>query len=114
MYTRRDDGGLRLRDEWRSRFLVDRPRGRRRLPGERKIRRNAMTANADRILKDAVSKGDVPGVTAAATNAKGTTYEAGFGKRVLGDSADMTPDTVVWIASVTTAVTGAAAMQQVE
>ena len=73
-----------------------------------------MTANADRILKDGVSKGDVPGVTAAATNAKGTTYEAGFGKRVLGESADMTPDTVVWIASMTKAVTGAAAMQLVE
>ena len=73
-----------------------------------------MTSNANGILKDAVSKGDVPGVTAAATNAKGTTYEAGFGKRVLGDSADMTPDTVVWIASMTKAMTGAAAMQQVE
>jgi CubicO group peptidase (beta-lactamase class C family) len=73
-----------------------------------------MTSNANGILKDAVSKGDVPGVTAAATNAKGTTYEAGFGKRVLGDSADMTPDTVVWIASMTKAVTGAAAMQLVE
>src|SRR5262249_6537045 len=79
-----------------------------------KVRRSAMTANADRILKDGVSKGDVPGVTAAATNAKGTTYEAGFGKRVLGESADMTPDTVVWIASMTKAVTGAAAMQLLE
>src|SRR5262249_5500005 len=56
----------------------------------------------------------VPGVVAAATDAKGTTYEAGFGKRVLGEAADMTPDTVVWIASMTKAVTGAAAMQQVE
>jgi CubicO group peptidase (beta-lactamase class C family) len=73
-----------------------------------------MTAKADSVLKEAVSRGDVPGVTAAATNAKGTTYEAGFGKRVLGDQADMTPDTVVWIASMTKAVTGAAAMQQVE
>ena len=53
-------------------------------------------------------------MTAAATDAKGTTYEAGFGKRVLGEPADMTPDTVVWIASMTKAVTGAAAMQQVE
>ena len=67
-----------------------------------------MTAKADSVLKEAVSRGDVPGVTAAATNAKGTTYEAGFGKRVLGDAADMTPDTVVWIASMTKAVTGAA------
>jgi CubicO group peptidase (beta-lactamase class C family) len=68
----------------------------------------------DRLLKDAVSKGDVPGVTAAATDAKGTTYEGGFGKRMLGEAADMTPDTVGWIASMTKAITGAAAMQLVE
>jgi methyl acetate hydrolase len=73
-----------------------------------------MKAQADKVLKDAVSKGDVPGVTAAATDAKGVIYEAGFGKRVLGEAADMAPDTVGWIASMTKAVTGAAAMQLVE
>ena len=73
-----------------------------------------MKAQADKVLNDAVSRGDVPGVVAAATDAKGTTYEAGFGKRMLGEPADMTPDTVVWIASMTKAVTGAAAMQLVE
>jgi CubicO group peptidase (beta-lactamase class C family) len=73
-----------------------------------------MKAQADKVLKEAVSKGDVPGVTAAATDAKGTTYEAGFGKRVLGEAADMTADTVAWIASMTKAITGAAAMQLVE
>ena len=73
-----------------------------------------MKAAADKLLKDAVSKGDVPGVVAMATDAKGTTYEGGFGKRVLGEAAEMTPDTVVWIASMTKAVTGAAAMQLVE
>ena len=73
-----------------------------------------MKAAADKVLKDAVSKGDVPGVVAAATDAKGTTYEGGFGTRVLGEPADMTPDMVVWIASMTKALTGAAAMQQVE
>jgi len=73
-----------------------------------------MKAAADKLLKDSVAKGDVPGVVAVATDAKGTTYEAGFGKRVLGQPAEMTPDTVVWIASMTKAITGAAAMQQVE
>ena len=73
-----------------------------------------MKAQADKVLKEAVSRGDVPGVTAAATDARGTTYEAGFGKRVLGEPADMTPDTVAWIASMTKAITGAAAMQLVE
>jgi CubicO group peptidase (beta-lactamase class C family) len=73
-----------------------------------------MKAAADKLLKDAVARGDVPGVVAVATDAKGTTYEGGFGKRVLGQPAEMTPDTVVWIASMTKAITGTAAMQQVE
>ncbi|MCW5232090.1 serine hydrolase domain-containing protein [Verminephrobacter eiseniae] len=73
-----------------------------------------MQAAADKLLKDAVANGDVPGVVAVATDAKGTIYEGGFGKRVLGQPAEMAPDTVVWIASMTKAITGAAAMQQVE
>jgi len=73
-----------------------------------------MKTEADKLLKDAVSRGDVPGVVAAATDAKGTFYEGGFGKRVQGQPAEMTPDTVVWIASMTKAITGTAAMQQVE
>jgi CubicO group peptidase (beta-lactamase class C family) len=73
-----------------------------------------MKTAVDGLLKDAVAEGDVPGVVAVATDAKGTTYEGGFGKRVLGQPAEMTPDTVVWIASMTKAITGTAAMQQVE
>ncbi len=73
-----------------------------------------MKNQADTVLKDAVARGDVPGVVAVATDRKGQTYEGGFGKRVLGEAADMTPDTVAWIASMTKALTGAAAMQQVE
>jgi CubicO group peptidase (beta-lactamase class C family) len=78
------------------------------------FRRIVMKAAVDGLLKDSVSKGNVPGVVAVATDAKGTTYEGGFGKRVLGQPAEMTPDTVVWMASMTKAITGAAAMQQVE
>jgi CubicO group peptidase (beta-lactamase class C family) len=73
-----------------------------------------MKARIDAILSEAVQRGDVPGVAAVATDASGTSYEGGFGKSVLGQQADMTPDTVVWIASMTKAVTGAVAMQQVE
>ncbi len=73
-----------------------------------------MKAKADNLLTQAVDKGDVPGVVACTTNRSGATYEGGFGKRVLDQPADMTPDTVVWIASMTKAITGAAAMQQVE
>jgi methyl acetate hydrolase len=73
-----------------------------------------MKAKIDSLLKEAVGKGEVPGVVATATDARGTTYEGGFGKRVQGQPAEMTPDTVVWIASMTKAITGTAAMQQVE
>jgi CubicO group peptidase (beta-lactamase class C family) len=73
-----------------------------------------MKTRIDTLLNDAVQRGDVPGVAAVATDANGTSYEGGFGKAILGQDADMTPDTVVWIASMTKAVTGAVAMQQVE
>jgi len=82
--------------------------------GENNQEERDMKARADGLLKDAVSKGDVPGVVAVATDRKGQTYEGGFGKRVQGEAADMTPDTVAWIASMTKALTGAVAMQQVE
>jgi len=74
----------------------------------------AMQAAIDSILRQATDRGDVPGVVAMVTDKKGALYEGGFGERVLGSGAAMTPDTVVWIASMTKAVTGAAAMQLVE
>ena len=70
--------------------------------------------SVDAILRAAVSRGDVPGVVAAATAAEGTIYEGGFGERAVGSGAAMTPDTVGWIASMTKAITGAAVMQLVE
>lgn len=69
---------------------------------------------ADSLLRTAALSGDVPGVTAVATDRNGMIYEGGFGVRVLGESAQMSPDTVVWIASMTKALTAAAAMQLVE
>ena len=73
-----------------------------------------MKTRIDTLLSVAVQRGDVPGVAAVATGGNGTIYEGGFGKAVLGHDAGMTPDTVVWLASMTKAVTGAVAMQQVE
>ena len=73
-----------------------------------------MRSKANNLLEQAVDDGDVPGVAACVTNRSGATYEGGFGKRVLGQPADMTPDTVVWLASMTKAITGAAAMLLVE
>jgi methyl acetate hydrolase len=65
-------------------------------------------------LRRAAESGDVPGVAAAAATGDGVIFEGAFGKRNLATGAPMTSDTVVWIASMTKAITGAAAMQQVE
>ncbi len=68
----------------------------------------------DRVLKAAADRGDVPGVVAMAATREGPVYQGAFGKRALPDGAGMTADTVFWIASMTKAVTSAAAMQLVE
>lgn len=68
----------------------------------------------DSVLKPAAESGAVPGVVAAVTDRNGLLYEGGFGERVQGQGTAMSPDTVVWIASMTKAITGTAAMQQVE
>ncbi len=74
----------------------------------------SLKTQADAILRMATESGDVPGVVAVATDRNGTIYEGGFGSRVLGEPGEMTPDTVVWIASMTKALIGTAAMQLVE
>jgi len=56
----------------------------------------------------------VPGVVAMATDRGGNIYEGAAGKRVLGQDADMTTDTVFAIFSCTKAITGTAIMQLVE
>jgi len=65
-------------------------------------------------LKRAADAGDVPGVIAAAATADGIVFEGAFGKRSLATGAPMAIDTVVWIASMTKAITAACAMQLVE
>ena len=65
-------------------------------------------------LRRAAELGDIPGVAAAAATRDGVIFEGAFGTRDLATGAPMTPDTVVWIASMTKAITGACAMQLVE
>jgi CubicO group peptidase (beta-lactamase class C family) len=65
-------------------------------------------------LRRAAEAGDFPGVAAAAATRDGVIFEGAFGTSDLATGARMTPDTVVWIASMTKAVTGACAMQLVE
>jgi len=74
----------------------------------------ARKSEVDALLQRAVESGDVPGVIAMATDRNGVIYEAAYGKRVLGQPAEMTTDTVVWIASMSKALTSAGAMQLVE
>jgi methyl acetate hydrolase len=69
---------------------------------------------ADRVLSSAVAAGKVPGVVAMAADREGTIYEGAFGERSAGSGVAMTPDTVVWIASMTKAITSVAAAQCVE
>ncbi len=74
-----------------------------------------LKASADAILQKIVS-GDrrVPGVVAMATDRNGNIYEGAAGKRVLGQDADMTTDSVFAIFSTTKAITGTAVLQLVE
>jgi methyl acetate hydrolase len=74
----------------------------------------SLEQNVDALLRRGAEAGDVPGVIAMVANRDGTLYEGAFGKRVLGQSTPMTLDTVVWIASMTKALTSTAALQLVE
>ena len=68
----------------------------------------------DTAFRQAVEAKAMPGIVAAAVTDKGTLYEGAFGPREIGKPAPMTLDTVVWIASMTKAVTATAVMQLVE
>ena len=68
----------------------------------------------DEAFRQATESKAMPGIVAVAATDKGVVYEGAFGKRELGKEAPMTLDTVVWIASMTKAITATAAMQLVE
>ncbi len=76
---------------------------------------NGLKTAADAVLNEAVTSGPrMPGVVAMATDRTGNVYEGAAGKRVLGQGADMTTDTVFAIFSCTKAITGTAILQLVE
>jgi methyl acetate hydrolase len=66
------------------------------------------------LLKRATDAGDVPGVAVSVATGEDVIFEAASGKRDLASGAPMGVDTVVRIASMTKAITGACAMQLVE
>jgi CubicO group peptidase (beta-lactamase class C family) len=74
----------------------------------------AKLRDIDTSFRQAVESRAMPGIVAVAATDQGMLYEGAFGQRELGKEAPMTPDTVVWIASMTKAITATAAMQLVE
>jgi len=71
-------------------------------------------AQIDQILRQKCEAKEIPGVVAMAATGKDVIYQGAFGKRDLSKDDAMTADSVFWIASMTKAVTTAAAMQLVE
>jgi CubicO group peptidase (beta-lactamase class C family) len=65
-------------------------------------------------MQKAVQAGAIHGLVLALGDRHGTRLEAGFGSRALGGAEAMAPDSVFWIASMTKAITGVAAMMLVE
>ncbi len=72
------------------------------------------SAQIDQVLRRASEAGEIPGVVAMAGTGREVIYQGAFGKRDLSKDQPMTTDSVFWIASMTKAVTSAAAMQLVE
>jgi methyl acetate hydrolase len=73
-----------------------------------------MRAAVDRLLTDLVQSNQVPGVVGMVANDSGIIYRGAFGCRAVDRPELMTLDTVFRVASMTKAITAAAAMQLVE
>jgi methyl acetate hydrolase len=66
------------------------------------------------LLQRTVDSGDVPGVIAIVVNDRERLYENAIGRRSVASDARMTIDSVLYYASMTKSLVGAAAMQLVE
>jgi methyl acetate hydrolase len=87
------------------------------LPGvQNSNREDSMQDGAliDSELRHRCERGDIPGVVAMAASSTEILYQGAFGQRDLSKPQAMTADSVFWIASMTKAITAAAAMQLVE
>jgi len=71
-------------------------------------------AQIDQVLRQKSDAREIPGAVAMAASGKEVIYQAAFGQRDLSRDIAMTLDSVFWIASMTKAITAAAAMQLVE
>ena len=72
------------------------------------------TALIDQPLREAVERKDVPGIVALVTDRKGVLYHGTFGVADVATGRPLTPDAMFRIASMTKAITSAAAMQLIE
>lgn len=75
---------------------------------------SASTSAIDKVLADAVARGDVPGVVAMVTDRRGVVYQGAFGVADAASGRPMTAGAVFRIASMTKPVTSLAVMQLVE
>jgi len=73
-----------------------------------------MQNEIDQTLRQACEAGQIPGVVAMAATGDEVIYCGAFGWRDLSTDTAMTEDSVFWLASMTKAITAAAAMQLVE
>lgn len=71
-------------------------------------------AHIDNLLSNACANGDVAGVVAMATTARGPIYQGAFGAAEHGKAAPMRADTIFRLASMTKPITSLAALQLVE
>ncbi len=71
-------------------------------------------AQIDQVLRQKSDAKEIPGVVAIAASSKEVIYQGAFGKRDLSINDAVALDSVFWIASMTKAITTAAAMQLVE
>ena len=73
-----------------------------------------MSASIDRVLREAVERGDAPFVVAMAGDRDGVIYEGAAGNRRVDTGDAVTPDSMMRIASMTKMVTTVAALQLTE
>jgi len=75
---------------------------------------SSSSASIDEAMRRAVERKDVAGVVVMAANRKGTIYQGAFGVADIAEARPLKMDSLFRIASMTKAVTSAAAMQLVE
>ena len=75
---------------------------------------DALRLRLDDALSAPVQRGDVPMAVGGITDANDVLYIGAFGERALGSGVPVTEDSVFNMASMTKAITGAAAMKLVE